>query len=509
MAHHENVQWIIPPGLFVTVKHFERHCRLALEERMPVLVYGDTGVGKSLFLKIFEQMYKDKFGEDRIVKKQNCAHFSGADPRVAQVELFGAVKGSATGITANKNGLLFAADKGLLILDEIGELPLEIQAMLLTYIETGEYRKLGDLKEDSADVFIIASTNSPDKLRRDFYQRFFPFDIPALYERRNDILYYFALRYPDLITKLNSQEILTLISYHWPGNLRELERIGLVLKRHKEPIYEGSRYASRKALFFGKSSNEYLYMDTFVSMLERENDEDIVDDKFNKLQVNREYIDFNTIEKVMNHYHVSVKYMTDKIPFSNLKIEDIKYNNIRGIKWIMEFDMFEEAFAGYKIFCLLYLQNYFQKSNAMKLREYTIYIPDFPTRDLRVIRNLTRGLDLQMLRAVSNDVQIDSRIKQVPFDDFKRIEFFEELLKSNPDNLFLKLLLQKEDRNESNIQNDHNYVQLKRDELLRTYYRKVLEMVGGVEKRAARQIGMPYSSFRDDLVKLGLKKYSN
>ena len=91
----------------------------------------------------------------------------------------------------DKVGLVEKANGGLLILEEVGELPFEVQAMLLTFIETGEYRRLGDEEVKTATVKVVAATNRESALRVDFRYRFFPYYIPPLRERKNDILYYF------------------------------------------------------------------------------------------------------------------------------------------------------------------------------------------------------------------------------------------------------------------------------------------------------------------------------
>lgn len=170
MAYQENVKWIVPPGLATVVKQFKTHCTIAVKRRISVLICGNTGTGKSLFLKIYEDIYKKQSEKKNIkVIYLNCSHFAGADPRIAQAELFGAEKGSATGITSQRIGILKEADGGLLVLDEIGELSIEVQAMLLTYIETGKFRKLGGIETENSSAFIVAATNRPEELRRDFY----------------------------------------------------------------------------------------------------------------------------------------------------------------------------------------------------------------------------------------------------------------------------------------------------------------------------------------------------
>ena len=142
LSWFEENDLIIPPGLGRSLLDFEAHYHVA--GKKPILISGDTGVGKSLFLHLsiayFKEEYKKKKDERPIIEA-NCAHFAGgaSDLNMSRSELFGHCKGAFTGAIRNKMGLVEKADGGLLILEELGELPLEVQAMLLTFIETGEY----------------------------------------------------------------------------------------------------------------------------------------------------------------------------------------------------------------------------------------------------------------------------------------------------------------------------------------------------------------------------------
>ena len=112
--------------------------------------------------------------------------------------------------------------------------------MLLTFIETGKYRKIGSAENQIAKVQVVGTTNNEDALRDNFRFRFIPFYIPPLHERRQDILYYISAKSPDLINKLNSSEVLTLLAYHWPGNVREIDRVASLMLRSK--VVSGKPY---------------------------------------------------------------------------------------------------------------------------------------------------------------------------------------------------------------------------------------------------------------------------
>jgi len=249
-------KFVIPPRFARKIEQFRVHCQVALQKPTarlaptedhrdplpkPIMIVGPTGVGKTLFLTIFKKLYRDNYPDDKKhpIVEANCAHFGG-DHNMIRSELFGHVKGAFTGALYNKVGVVAAANNGLLILEEIGDLPPETQAMLLSFIETGEYYRVGDeyTKEGrpnpkKAYVQIVSATNRENVIRGDLKYRFFPFYVPPLHERRHDILYYLHAKYPELIGTLTPSEVLALLSHNWPGNVREIERVGWLLTREK------------------------------------------------------------------------------------------------------------------------------------------------------------------------------------------------------------------------------------------------------------------------------------
>jgi DNA-binding NtrC family response regulator len=226
-----NRKHVIPPRMVETVLRFERHYEAA--KGAPVMIVGPSGVGKTMFIDIYKILYsqKDKENADKPIVTINCAHF---DSDLARSELFGYVKGAFTGALKNTDGLIKEADGGLLILEEIGNLSEGTQEKLLTFIETGEYYQVGGRKPIRANVQILGATNDDSRLRLDFKYRFFRFHIPPLYERRGDILYYLAAKYPDLVLQLLRNEILALITFNWEGNVRQIETIGKLLLREAD-----------------------------------------------------------------------------------------------------------------------------------------------------------------------------------------------------------------------------------------------------------------------------------
>jgi DNA-binding NtrC family response regulator len=213
------------------------------------MIAGPTGVGKSVFLELYKFLYKKECIKNKKTCKivwANCSHF-GVSSNLARSELFGYEKGAFTDAKSSKMGLVEQADKGVLILEEIGELPFEVQAMLLTLIESGEYRRVGSNETKHAKVRVVGATNREDELREDFQYRFLPFYVPPLHARRIDILYYFLALFPEQLVNFTKSEIMALISYNWPGNVREIERVGFLLRKNMVKAHELPKKQQEKA----------------------------------------------------------------------------------------------------------------------------------------------------------------------------------------------------------------------------------------------------------------------
>jgi hypothetical protein len=233
----EKKGWFVPPGLRRKINLFLAHLDAA--KGKPVMIVGDTGVGKSMFLDVAKLHYSQQLSIQKTEFKQkiveaNCAHFgrAGSDANIARAEIFGCSEDIAHSLRLEpKQGLLSQADNGLLILEEIGELALDVQAMLLTFIETNEYRMLGGIEPVPSNIQIISATNNTADLREDFKFRFLRFSIPPIYLRRDDILHYLLKNYPDALDELYTWEIFCLLTHNWPGNVREINYIGFLLDR--------------------------------------------------------------------------------------------------------------------------------------------------------------------------------------------------------------------------------------------------------------------------------------
>ena len=202
---------------------------------LSVLITGESGVGKEVFPQIIHQNSARKHGSYIAV---NC----GAIPEgTIDSELFGHEKGSFTGALADRKGYFEVADGGTIFLDEAGELPLPTQARLLRVLETGEFIKVGLSKVQKTNVRIVAATNvnlvqavADGKFREDLYYRLntVPIQIPPLRERSEDIILLFrkfaadcAEKYRMPAVRLDDDARQLLLSYRWPGNIRELKNV--------------------------------------------------------------------------------------------------------------------------------------------------------------------------------------------------------------------------------------------------------------------------------------------
>jgi len=198
-----------------------------------VLLTGDTGTGKEVFAQAVHQASsRSKFNFVAI----NCAAFS---KELLEGELFGHKAGSFTGAMKDQKGLFEEANKGTIFLDEIGEMPIELQAKILRVLETGEFLKIGETKVTKVDVRIIAATNrnleqeiANEHFRSDLFYRLSVFSIylPALRERKQDIgllahhfTQIYSLRAKRKEIQLSSEYITALENHDWKGNIRELK----------------------------------------------------------------------------------------------------------------------------------------------------------------------------------------------------------------------------------------------------------------------------------------------
>jgi len=198
-----------------------------------VLILGETGTGKELIARAIHNLSGRR---ERAFVKLNCAAIPLG---LLESELFGHEKGAFTGAVAQKTGRFELAHKGTLFLDEVGDIPLELQAKLLRVLQEQEFERLGSNRTHKVDVRLIAATHrdltamvKQGTFREDLYYRLkvFPINVPALRQRTEDIpklvwhfTEFYARRMNKRIDEIPAETMDALVRYRWPGNVRELQ----------------------------------------------------------------------------------------------------------------------------------------------------------------------------------------------------------------------------------------------------------------------------------------------
>jgi len=201
------------------------------QSKSNVLIIGESGSGKELVATALHNLSHRK---EKNFITINCAAFSEG---ILESELFGHMKGAFTGAMYNKQGLFEIADGGSVFLDEIGEMPISLQAKLLRVIENGTFRRVGGTNDIKVDVRVISATNkdikeevSSGRFREDLFYRLnvVPVNIPPLRERKEDIpllVDHFLKKTSDNPKRITPKAMKLLMDYSWKGNVRELENI--------------------------------------------------------------------------------------------------------------------------------------------------------------------------------------------------------------------------------------------------------------------------------------------
>jgi transcriptional regulator with GAF, ATPase, and Fis domain len=216
-------------------KHIQRQVQVVAPTDASVLLLGETGTGKEL---IARAIHEQSLRRQRPLIKVNCASV----PReLFESEFFGHTKGAFTGASRDRVGRFQLADGGTIFLDEVGEIPLELQSKLLSVLQEGEFERIGEERTRRVNVRVISATNrdlreeiSIGRFRQDLYYRLntFPIEVPPLRERLEDIpllVEHFLQRarrlYPQCVKQLTGQQVSELQNYSWPGNIRELRNV--------------------------------------------------------------------------------------------------------------------------------------------------------------------------------------------------------------------------------------------------------------------------------------------
>ncbi|MDR3763879.1 MAG: sigma 54-interacting transcriptional regulator [Acidobacteriota bacterium] len=227
---------------------------LVADSEANVLILGETGTGKELIARTLYSLGRRK---SRAFVKLNCAAIPAG---LLETELFGHEKGAFTGAIANKMGMIEIANRGTLFLDEVGDLPLELQPKLLRVLQEQQFSRVGSTRTIQVDIQIISATNrdlpkmvAEEKFRSDLFYRLnvVPIHVPPLRERREDIpslVHYFVQKFSRIrrraVDTVPDCVMTALKQWTWPGNIRELENFmerAVVMSRGRElnvPLHE-------------------------------------------------------------------------------------------------------------------------------------------------------------------------------------------------------------------------------------------------------------------------------
>ena len=239
-----------------------------------ILVLGETGTGKELMARAIHNLSARR---ERTLVKVNCAAIPTG---LLESELFGHERGAFTGAIAQRIGRFELAHRGTLFLDEVGDIPLELQPKLLRVLQEQEFERLGSARTTRVDVRMVAATNvdltqrvAAGQFRSDLYYRLnvFPVTIPPLRERREDIpllVRYFAQKYARRMKKpidtIPVKAMTALTEYRWPGNVRELENFierAVILSRGMELQLPLSELRQRTQSVIAAMSNGFATLE--------------------------------------------------------------------------------------------------------------------------------------------------------------------------------------------------------------------------------------------------------
>jgi hypothetical protein len=488
----KDVRWIITPGLYDKVDEFillyERLYKNKERKRqVPLIIQGDRGIGKSLFLNLFETCFKEDNPDADKKNRIKWLNVAAIPETLIESALFGHEKGAFTGATNHQLGIVENTD--LLILEEIGELSHSIQAKLLTFIEDRRYWPLGAKKEKEAnkDITIISTTNKKKDdgaFRLDFYDRFFHFSVPPLHQRRVDVLFYLDHFSEGLIKKLYPWEILNLVAHHWPGNVREVERIAQEIKWKKFDYTDSERWYRAETLSLHNTQTD------FNQMLHFQIGQSLEDAG----------VDIRVLESMLNPYglgimHESTKQLFKKSTTASRTKEiierDRRFNTLTYGKFLNTKTRSEiiDIDRGIELLSRLFLTNQNNDANLFSARQTNkyeqYYIPP---------SNLIHNYD-ERHEKLASDIY-----KWVSGKEYNKYELFSvDLFPAN------RTTTKNSGTPEIQVEKkcaSTDLTNMNKDTLLITYYNQLIEKSKGIKAEAARKAGIKVDAFYKEYKRL-------
>ena len=459
------------------------------QKKSPIMICGPTGVGKSMFVDEFKKLaeadYKKQKQDDKEKGKEqihkgklkiillNCASFSSA---LLTSEIFGHVKGAFSGAVKDKKGIVEKAEGGILVLEEIGELPEDGQAKLLTFIEDGYFYKVGGITRKKANIQIIATTNKEkEDFREDFWYRFFPFFVPPLHQRREDVFYYLFYSSPDILKKLRPWEALTLLAYNWPGNVREIERIGRMIEWGEENM-------KRVSFPFSSDSLDYLtgFEDTYTAL-------DATKSKKLKSRLSERGIKTDVLESLLNKYGIglfSKEGEKNKPMWKYIKADkDVIFDEV----------VWETIHTGLEFFCALFLLDIKSDKNLFDFIEGDFMMPEKPPLSFikepkQEHHTIVKGIiEYRIGAKLSKDLE---KMPVTPGDDYDR---------------FKKMISERAEDAKRSRKIETDPASMTEEGTMAQYYKKLYRETGGNVAQMAKIAGKGESTIRDKIKKFNLK----
>jgi hypothetical protein len=490
------------------------------QQTRPIMICGPTGIGKSCFTDYFMERYFQNYpNSNREIRRFNCATIP---ENMVESTLFGHERGAFTGANRERDGI-FDNSGRLIILEEIGELPKYIQAKLLILIEQQTFMRVGSNNPGDFNGQIIATTNKPQEdFRPDFYFRFFPFFVSAIHERRSDILYYFDHFDSEILKLLSNSDVTALLSYHWPGNVREIQLFCRLFRINAKQ--HTITYHSNDIL--PDSSPEEVAFSDLSKLF-------VIPEKYSKFKINKPEMFLNEIQQTNSDHKLDAlirkfETLTDNYfgftgvdsPFKeeleylqitkNRIFEQITNENNIIFNSVNNEDI-NKIIVAYSIFCILFFRDFRANHDLLDFNNFTI--PEIKL-DFKKLKTIFTNIDAKELSEISLEIlslfleekEFNYDRKQLPLNYTERKDTIKKIYEENKGNHFLAKLVgtPKTDHNKAEAEIDIKT--LKEKDILKSYYGTLFHATGGVNKAVAKFSGMSPGSTSQKIAKYKIKE---